>query len=237
MTTASAVSTANGRFAFVLGGSLLIASAVLALLRLAPLWTTLTVDVLESEYYILPLAASAMFAAAVLVFAWGWRGEGSVVARRPFGLLTLSLFGVWNLMIMLLVPFIQAASKEGGEAMMGLILLPILAPIVATAAVLAIAQAGAVAGWWRWMPALALCPYLILVVVNLLSYTGLYIALMDFPFEAFGWAIVGAQLLLGIGAIALARAAGRRSEAPIGGQTDPSAIPPAESAESAETAI
>ena len=72
--------------ALLIGGGLLLASVVITVIALPPL---------------LPYAemvGPALFSAALLVFAFGVRGEGSVTARRPVGTITLALLAVWLLL-------------------------------------------------------------------------------------------------------------------------------------------
>ena len=87
---ASAVATRGGRITFILGGSLFIVSSLvgLALLPFLPFGEPLY-RALGDAYFLAQAAATisamVLFAAGLIVFAWGIRGEGSVVARRPLG--------------------------------------------------------------------------------------------------------------------------------------------------------
>lgn len=199
----SALTTPGGRTTFVVAGSILAASAVAAMVSTAigsraavpfRLW--------GSEYDALPLLASVLFAVALVIFAWGLRGEGSVVARRPVGVISLTLFGVWNLLLALLAPpILEANPGENLPSLLIIIGLPILQPIVGIIAAGSIVRARAVPGGLRWAPLVALVPYLVLYVVLLLSQSGWYMAVIGFPYRLFGWAMLGAQLVLGVIAV------------------------------------
>ncbi|WP_457100039.1 hypothetical protein [Microbacterium sp. P5_E9] len=225
----TAVSTRNGRIAFVLGGSLLIAASLVEFVRAALPWDALGIQVQGLVYYFPPMIGAGLFGASLLVFAWGVRGEGSVVARKAVGLTAMTVLGLWNFVLLLVgPPLLEANPGENLVSLLILIGLPVLLPIVVIIAVVSIGRARAIPGLWRWAPAIAICPYLILYVTSIMSNTGAYMLLMDFPFQAVLWADIVAHLLLGVLAIGLAVAAGRRAARAETPPSDSFAITPAD---------
>ncbi|WP_457100041.1 hypothetical protein [Microbacterium sp. P5_E9] len=158
--SATAVSTRDGRIAFVLGGGLFIASAILNVV-LAPVSGSdypppASADLSVAD--VLHLGAAVLFGAGVLVFAWGIRGKGSVVARRPLGLTALTLFA-------LSIPVVDAVGllftvahpdDSLGAVAWGVNLVSILVmPLAGVTGAMRIALVGAVPGGWRWLPVIA----------------------------------------------------------------------------------
>ncbi|MCX6501246.1 MAG: hypothetical protein NT132_02370 [Microbacterium sp.] len=92
---APTVVTQDAARAWRTGGILLIAATVISLTTPAGLPYTGAVQTL----------ATAVFTASMLIFAFGFRGEGSVTARRPLGTTALVTLGVWEL----LAPFVGNA--------------------------------------------------------------------------------------------------------------------------------
>lgn len=125
--------------AWIAGGALLIASAVLpsALQAAAPRLATIGV---------------VLWAAALLVFAFGWRGWGSVTARRPLGTSALVLLAAWALFVAFVpTEWLPSAPDAGGLAFGSVdIAVRVGAAIIA---VVQIARAGVVPERWRWAPA------------------------------------------------------------------------------------
>lgn len=137
----------DARRAWILGGSLLIAYAVFRLIASG------------SPVFVLPGASivlDVLWAGALLVFAFGIRRSGSVVARRRIG--------VTALVVAALLPFVSALlwwavpieawdisiSVMVGQ---GLIVLGLAALLVAT---VVIGRAGAVPHRVRWVPLIVL---------------------------------------------------------------------------------
>ena len=80
--------------AWVWGGGALIASALLPVVVST---TFATADVFsEALLTAVHWIGMAAFAAAMLLFAFGWRGQGSVVGRAVPGMVALSVFGLWR---------------------------------------------------------------------------------------------------------------------------------------------
>ncbi|KRA22119.1 hypothetical protein ASD65_16500 [Microbacterium sp. Root61] len=167
--------TRSPRTAWLVGGSLLIATALLesalSMLFGAGGWT-LGVGI----------AADLLFAAAMVVFAFGLVGGGSVVGRRPLGVTALLVLGLWPLVMRVmwvLIPPIASVSEP-------LIILSNVSLFVQLAAaiiaVVQIARAGVVPGVARWLPLIALA---LVVVPEVIVYGFSYAAA----------AIGGSQLL------------------------------------------
>ena len=203
----------DARRAWVIGGSLLIASAVLTVVS-------------QPSTFQLPgsgLVASALFSIALLLFAFGLRRSGSVVARRPLGIAALVVLAAWTLIEpfigRLLVP--SDFGTNPSAVMWPSITLGYLDVIVRfLAAIIAatqVARAGVVPVPWNWAPtwvvfALAL-PWVLEQVVPFGSATepgpiGAVIALDNLVRFA-------GPVFLGVLAIILANISGRTRTTPI----------------------
>ena len=105
------------------------------------------------------LAAAVLFGAGVVVFAWGFRGKGSVVARRPLGLTALTLFAVSIPLVDAIGLLFRVAYPDDplAEAVAGGVnLVSILVmPAAGVTGAMRIALVGAVPGGWRWLPVIA----------------------------------------------------------------------------------
>lgn len=147
MTQAPAAARLDARRAWVVGGSLLVADAVLVLLMNA-----LPVPAFPGA----GVALDALWAAALLVFAFGIRGSGSVVARRPVGVVALVVSALLPVATTLLWWLVPAGSWDVSVSIMvgqGLLVLSFAALLVAT---IVIGRAGAVPPHVRWVPLIAL---------------------------------------------------------------------------------
>ena len=159
--TVSTVSSRNGRIAFILGGSLFIASATLnvALTPTSGFDYPPPVSMDLSVTDLVHLAAAVLFGAGVVVFAWGFRGKGSVVARRPLGLTALTLFALSIPLVDAIGLFSRVAHPDDPltEAVAGgVVLVSILVmPVAGVTGAMRIALVGAVPGGWRWLPVIA----------------------------------------------------------------------------------
>lgn len=145
------------RVAWLLGGSLLIASALVGLV--AP----------QAGYPVggwVQTAGAVLFAAAALVFASGLPDGASVTARRPVGTTALAVLGVWPLVSSIIwatqEPMAEMRPFDSAIAYVDLVL-PLAAALVA---VVSIARAGVVPAPWNWAPTWALAA---LVVPNVLT--------------------------------------------------------------------
>jgi len=100
-----------------------------------------------------------VYAAALLVFAFGLRGSGSVTARRPLGTAALTVLAVWLVLGQVFSSVLIAAfphdSPPGSLLQFGYID-PFVQFAAALVAVIQIARAGVVPAPWNWAPAWAL---------------------------------------------------------------------------------
>ncbi len=130
--------------AWVWGGGLLAASAVVPLVG--------GIGVISSTGI---WVGRVLFAAALAVFAFGLRGSGSVVARRPLGVTALLVLGIAPLLIDLVTPSQVDESSVWMLQVSAYVQLAITAA-AALVAVVQIARASIVPNPWRWAPAWAL---------------------------------------------------------------------------------
>jgi len=137
----------DARLAWLVGGSLLIAHAVLVLVANGyPLLAFPGVG----------MVVDAVWAAALLVLAFGVRRQGSVVARRPLGIVAMVIAAVIPLLSALLWSFLPAGPADPTAATMistGAAVLSLGALIVTT---VVIGRAGAVPPRVRWVPLIVL---------------------------------------------------------------------------------
>lgn len=196
------------RTTWILGGSLLIANAVLVLAG-----SGYPLQFIPGLSFVL----NGLWAAALLVFAFGVRGRGSVVARRPLGVIAL--------VIAALVPFaslaLWAMLPVGGDAAVsamvgnGLSVLSLASMLVAA---VVIGRAGAVPYRLRWVPLIVLAVGAGVQVVAQLFLVTVQGAMVrpDITALVFGTAMLGTLgvLLLGILAIVFAPREQPRPAAP-----------------------
>lgn len=140
------MSGSPSRRPWIVAGILLIISAVLPLtLSIAPGGTFGSA---------VSLLAALSFSAAVIVFAFGWRGQGSVVAGAPTGvvaLVVLAVVGPVSWILFLVFPFgvsVVALAWIGNG-------IQVVSLIAAVIAALAIGRSGVVPRPWNWAPAWA----------------------------------------------------------------------------------
>lgn len=161
--TASATAARDARLTWIIGGSLLIAFAVFPLI-------TQGMPVMGFGF-----VSSLLWAGALVVFAVGVRGQGSVVARRPLGVTALVIAGLIPIATTLfwsVVP-IEAFPAPGSAVLVSQAIgvLSLAALLVAT---VQIARAGVVAPRVRWLP-------LILLVVSAAPHAALQAAAVSGP--------------------------------------------------------
>ncbi|NLP84058.1 hypothetical protein HF576_09365 [Microbacterium sp. CFH 90308] len=161
---ASARSAKDTRLAWIIGGSLLIA---VGLLPMALQAASVFVPGLD-------LFGDALWAAALTLFAFGVRGAGSVVARRPLGVTALLLAGFLPLAGTLAWQFVPAGSVTPGAAIpITQIQLVLMLAALLTATV-QIGRAPVVPPGLRWLP-------LIAVIVVATAFAGAQIIAMQVP--------------------------------------------------------
>jgi hypothetical protein len=131
------------------GGTLFLASAVLVLtVSSADMWFPGGNDI-----------GTIIVAAALLIFAFGYRGSGSVTGRRPLGTAALVLLAVWLLLQPVLTGLFITGIEQGylTGSFVGFGYADYLVQFtLALIAVMQIARAGVVPRPWNWAPAAAL---------------------------------------------------------------------------------
>ena len=132
----------DARHAWLIGGALLIGSVVVS----APL----------SPYFGGGILRAALFAAALVVFAFGIRGSGSVTARRPLGTAALVVLAAWVLLRSVAwgLPWVNAVATDVLTDVSYVDSVVQLA--AALVAVVQIGRASVVPRPWKWVPAWAL---------------------------------------------------------------------------------
>jgi hypothetical protein len=149
MTDAAMKGDRAGR-TLVVGGVLLIASAVLAFV--SPSVLSMPAALSAVVYW----SSTIAFSAALLVYAFGLGRSGSIVARRPLGVGAMVLLAVWPLIdrvVTLVVPFTESTTEFHLTWGWVAIALRLAAAIVV---VVEIARAGVLVGRVRWAPLWAL---------------------------------------------------------------------------------
>lgn len=208
------VAVRHARLTWIVGGSLLIAYAALRLAGygIQLLW-------FPGAWYFI----EALWAAALVLFAFGIRGAGSIVAKRPAGVVALVVAAVMPFVSSIVLGLLTPATLEPGYD-------PTLAVTVSTslqalslgalvAACVVIARAGAVPHHWRWVPLIALTvaavPQVIAVLVMVStpdSYDQMGMALL---LTSVGLLGILAALVLGILAIVHAPRETPRATGPV----------------------
>lgn len=180
---------------WVIGGALLIGSAVLPW-ALGP----------EPAMLVTAVIGRLLFLAAMIVFAFGLRGVGSVVAGRTLGVVALLVLGAAPL-VFGLIPLQQVEPSDLGLLqLLGYSELAIEAA-AALVAVVEIARARVIPGNWRFAPAIALAVVVLVQVIGQVvgvaaGSAGLEQAAVGLALGGFAAAIL-APVALGIAAIAL----------------------------------
>jgi len=176
---------------------------------------------------VLSLLADTLWAAAILVLAFGLHREGSVVARRPLGLAAATLVALWpavaTIINLLTIPTDLTTARS--DAWLFWLFLSIVLPVVA--GLIAAVQAGraqVIPLPWNWAPlwvlaaqvALWVLPQLLGVAAPsaLLQMVGLFSALGTLGFLA-------ATLGLGILAVVLSSRSGAGTVAVFGSSSAP----------------
>ena len=162
-----------------------------------------------------------LFSAALLVFAFGVRGAGSVTARRPIGTTALTMLAVW---LLLGAVFHDVAGFGGSnwltsDAMKTITNLESFATFaIALVVVVQIARVGAVPAPWKWLPAIIFAVLTLMgLPVNLLQFDspGVYFPnpILWFLTIVDGITRIGGTMLMGIIAIVLGDRANRNTPA------------------------
>lgn len=200
-TAGSEINAARSRRqTWLVGGSLLFASALISLAlgaAMMPTWTQ---------------AGDALFAAATAVFAIGIGREGSVTARRPLGTVALIGWGVWVLAgpyLPQLVPLPDTAMPAMGDLVALQVVSATVHVVTLALGIIAVSQIGrarVVPAPWQWAPLWAL---LVAIFGRLLVTAMLFAPFID-PTLMYGVSLAddllraGATGALGVLAIVLA---------------------------------
>lgn len=190
------------------GGTLLLAAVVLVLTAsTAQMWFPG-----GSIIHTVPVAA------ALLIFAFGYRGSGSVTGRRPLGTVALVLLSAWLLLEPVLTGIVTTAIDQGNltVSFVGFGYTNTLVQFtLALIAVMQIARAGIVPAPWNWAPAAVLAATCVSWI--LLQVIGVQIGVSNGPPPRLIFTITTVDALvrlsglvfLGVLAIVLADRAGR----------------------------
>lgn len=148
MTDASATAVRDARLAWIIGGSLFMTYGVLVLAA--------TAFPGASFGYVLGIVLSLVWAAGYLVFAFGIRRHGSVVARQTGGVVAMVFAGLLPLVTIILwvVPSYRAAPSLIAILMNQTLEILSLAALVVAAVF--VGRAGAVPYRVRWAPLIIL---------------------------------------------------------------------------------
>lgn len=206
--TPNARLASDARLAWILGGSLLIGSVVIAII----------VQPVAGLFVGGNLLGTVMASAALLLFALGVRRAGSVTARRPLGTTALTVLAVWALLVEALYEILSAAELPFATfASLGYLdmLIQFTAALIAA---IQIARAGVVPGVWKWAPtwalAAAVAPTLLGQIVSLGVMTDpLPVATAVMAVERMGW--IAGPVFLGVLAIVLANRTARPQTVPV----------------------
>lgn len=116
------------------------------------------------------ILGTALFAASLLVFAFGIGGSGSVTGRRPLGTAALTTLAGWALLGSVLATFGFSNDSPPGALLVFSYVDSFVQFAVALVAVIQIARAGVVPAPWNWAPAWALAavsvPWLLMQIAT-----------------------------------------------------------------------
>ncbi|TFD56788.1 hypothetical protein E3T39_15780 [Cryobacterium suzukii] len=193
--------------ALLIGGGLLLASVVI------------TVIAQPTLFPYAEMVGPALFSAALLVFAFGVRGVGSVTARRPVGTTALAVLAAWLLLGSVLYGLIGDvfSNDPAPTALMAFAYADSFVQFaLALVAVMQIARLGAVPAPWNWVPAgivaAVTLTWLLLQVLGGGSATAYGPNLLTWLLTGLdGVARIGGTVLLGVIAIVLADRVNRRA--------------------------
>ncbi len=150
MTDAAPATSSAPVPAWAWGGGLLIGSALLQLIMMTGF------DTIGGARQVGYWLGSALFAAALVLFALGLRGGGSVVAGRMPGIIALLVLAAWPLLNAVGALLAPASADTGAELEAYGVWATVAAVVWLAAALLsvvAIGRAGVVPSRWRWAPA------------------------------------------------------------------------------------
>lgn len=183
---------APGR-AWVIGGALFLASVVIGV------GTLPMVAVIAGG----SILATLLFSAALVVFAIGSHGRGSVTARRPLGTIALCVLAVWSPAVSIIEGAALGDTPYGSLRTIGYVDNAVQFTL-ALIAVVQIVRAGVVPRPWAWLPAVVLGLLTVLWLVEQLPVAQTDPALATVLTTAEGLVRVGAPVVFGVVAIVLA---------------------------------
>ncbi|MCK8610689.1 hypothetical protein [Agromyces sp. C10] len=190
--------TQHARLAWTIGGALLIASTFVAAFLGPVLWS-----VPGGEFL-----GPVLVAVALLLFAFGFRGAGSVTAGRPLGTVALVLLALWSFAdraVWWLLPLDESTPERFGFLFAAI---PLLRAVLAAVACVQIARAGVVPAPWNWAPCWALVavilPSLAQALVVAAAPQSADQAILTLLVSLDGLARAAAAVFLGVLAIVLA---------------------------------
>jgi len=152
-----------------------------------------------------------LFSAALLIFAFGIRGAGSVTARRPLGTAALTVLAVWLLLDLALAGVVTSSISfdTAPTAVLAFAYANVFVQfLLALIAVMQIGRLGVVPSPWNWVPAWALAAisasWLLTQVLGALGTTQGAIVLSNALMSLESLTRTGGTVLLAVVAIVLA---------------------------------
>lgn len=197
-------STGDARIAWTVGGSLLIANALVPLL---------TRDLFVPG---LSVVAPLLWAAALVIFAVGVRGQGSVVARRPLGVTALLIAAAVPLASTVFWIIVPVTPDDSGWAVPTSQAIEIVLFAALLIATVQIARAGVLPRSVRWVPLIVLLVAAagqVAVSAVFLNAQPTEVDDLALLFFASSIALTAGQLVLGILALVLAQRQGSTGNA------------------------
>jgi hypothetical protein len=195
----------ESRRAWFVGGGLLLASVVVGV------GTQPLVSLVEGG----TLVGTALFSSALVVFAVGLRGHGSVVGRDARGVIAMCGLAAWSFLVPLVERIVVGDTHTAAIVGFGYVD-SIVQFGLAAVVVIQIVRAAVAPRPWSWIPVWVLAVVAMVWIVEQIvgelapSSVSLSVALMTLE----GLVRVGAPVLLGTVAIACASAAQSRAERP-----------------------
>jgi hypothetical protein len=191
--TGGSVRVSPGR-AWIIGGALFLGSVVIGV-GTQPLVALIAGGT---------IVATLLFSAALVLFAIGIGGRGSVTARKPLGTIALCALAIWTPVVAIVQQLMAVALITSGTLLAYSWATSLVQFVLALIAVVEIGRAGVVPRPWAWVPAAVLA---VVTVLWLLEQFPLLqndptVASVFMTFE--GLVRIAAPILFGVVAIVLA---------------------------------
>lgn len=189
---------AAARTAWTIGGGLLILSGLLAAID----------EIAQSAPAV--LGASALWAAALIIFAVGFRGSGRVTGRGPLGTVVFVLYAAWSILSGIQLAFFPFFGQHSDSAATVSLVTTLdyvvdgITLVLAILAALVVARSGAVTPRWNWAPLQVLTVFVFVELVEFVFLAAVHsyaIFTAVRPIDAI--VIFAARAFLGVVAIAL----------------------------------